>query len=755
VNFRPLKRLPLLLAAAVIISTVFLRILNPDLLQRIEQATYDLRVRAAVRFSPPAATNFGFAFIDQESIEAVRGGRFGYKYGLYWPRQVYGRVVQELAEQGAKVVAFDVVFGELRPDHPLVQMADGSLVESDEYLALQMRHTSNVVLAVTPGLALPELFRTNALAVGDISTEKDSDGILRRVKAFRTYRRWHPAFLRVESDPEFGIDLRQARMEPGKIVLPRADHSEITVPLDSDGNFDLADFYGDKLPPGMPRKAQPFTTERVWHMGIVIAARELNLDLKLAAVDLKAGRITLRGPGGIERVLPVDPNGFFLIDWSLPPDDPRLFRRPIGQLLAENRDRLHGMPIEETNAWRGKVAIIGSAVAGGNDLTDRGATPLLADTLLVSKHWNVANSIIMGRFIRPFTLGEEICLIVLLGILSALLTWNLRALPSAAAIVGLVALFVGTCFAAYIQWRVWIPLVLPTGAALLVTWAVLTAWRVFFEQTERRRVRSVFSKIVSPNVVNELLGAEKLSLGGARREVSVFFADVRGFTEFTDVSHEQAVEHVQAAGLTGALAEALLDQRASEALETVNLYLGRVADLVKQHDGTLDKYIGDCVMAFWGAPTPNPRHALSSVRAAIDAQRAIDSLNALRAGENHRIDAENQRCVASGGAVKPLLPLLALGTGINTGIATVGLMGSDAHILNYTVFGREVNVASRLEGVSGRGRIIISASTHEHLRRDDPELAGTCIELPPVEVKGIREPVRIFEVPWRNTLASN
>ena len=92
---------------------------------------------------------------------------------------------------------------------------------------------------------------------------------------------------------------------------------------------------------------------------------------------------------------------------------------------------------------------------------------------------------------------------------------------------------------------------------------------------------------------------------------------------------------------------------------------------------------------------------------------------------------------------------LQLGTGINTGLVTVGLMGSDQHILNYTVFGREVNLASRLEGESGSGRIIISDTTYNHLLRHGPELAATCVELFPVKPKGFQNPVRIYEVPWQ------
>ena len=180
----------------------------------------------------------------------------------------------------------------------------------------------------------------------------------------------------------------------------------------------------------------------------------------------------------------------------------------------------------------------------------------------------------------------------------------------------------------------------------------------------------------------------------------------------------------------------------------MNLYLSAIADTIKKHQGTLDKYIGDCVMAFWGAPSPNPNHAEYCVRAAIDAQRAIHALNTDRFAENKRREEENKARSSTGQGMLPLLPLLKLGTGINTGKVTVGLMGSEDHILNYTVFGREVNLASRLEGVSGRDRIVISEATFQELLQTSPELAKTCVELPPVTVKGIRAELRIFKVPW-------
>jgi adenylate cyclase len=204
-------------------------------------------------------------------------------------------------------------------------------------------------------------------------------------------------------------------------------------------------------------------------------------------------------------------------------------------------------------------------------------------------------------------------------------------------------------------------------------------------------------------------------------------------------------------GLSAGAAEAFLDERARDVLTTVNLYLGKVADTIKQHNGTLDKYIGDCVMAFWGAPTASERQAVLCVQAAIEAQRAVRALNLSRTAVNQQRREENKTRAAVGLPPLPSLMLLALGTGINTGMATVGLMGSDIHLLNYTVFGREVNLASRLEGLSGRGRILISQSTHAELKAQAPDLAALCTELPPTTVKGFREPVRIYEVRWADT----
>jgi adenylate cyclase len=534
------------------------------------------------------------------------------------------------------------------------------------------------------------------------------------------------------------------------------DLPPIVIPL-TNGLFDMRDFVGDKIPVGMKRFAKPYTDERVWNMGIVLAAQELKLDLEHADVDLEHGRITLRGPGGVTRIIPVDKDGFFYINWTMTMEDRNLQVEPFEGLLAQYQRRVMNSTNwvvsllannwEDRADWKGKLVVVGSETVS-NDLTDRGTTPLSGNSILVSTHWNVANSILTGQFVRRSSLPADLALILAMGLLSLWLTSTFRSyVASGLVLLGGLA-YLAVAAGVYSHFRYWLPLVLPVAGGLLVLHVCLLAYLVFFEQKERYRLKSVFTKMVSPDVVNEVLKTENLPLSGARRNVTVLFADIRGFTEMTDVNLQRAADYVKEKNLSGAAAEAVFDMQSRETLATVNAYLKVIAETVLKHDGTVDKFIGDCVMAFWGAPIPNPKHALACVRAAIDVQRAVRRLNLERQEENRRLEAENAKLAAAGQPLLHLLPILSIGSGANTGVVTVGLMGSDERV-NYTVFGRDVNLASRLESYSGRGRIIISEATLAEIIQDDPTLALSCEGLPPVTLKGFRTALPVYEVPWR------
>ena len=460
-KLKPLKRGPVILGVAVLALICGLRLLRLDFFERLERMTYDLRAKTAVHFSAPVATNLAFVAIQDSSVVAVQRGLLGRPYGLFWPRWIYGRLVEELSAEGANAVAFDVLFEDLRPDHAPVQISDGSLVESDDYLALQMRLATNVILAATGDSPMPDLFATNALSLGDISAEKDPDGVLRAVQAIHTYRNWHPLFKQAAA--EFGLDLANATFAPDKIILPQTGTTNVVeVPVDAENNFTLADF--DKKLSG---KAKAFTDDRVWQMGIVLAAQALHLDLQNAEVDQPRGKIILRGANGIERTIPVDAGGYFFIDWRLTPNDPQLLGTPIENLLWQDKQRLSGQTNGLVDAFRNKLVVVGST-AQGNNLTDRGATPLEKDTFLVSQYWNVANSVITGQFIRRAPLPLELALIIFLGVLTVFLTWQLRAFSAAGGTLLLTAVYVAVAFFAFIQFHFWLPLVFPIVGAMLV-----------------------------------------------------------------------------------------------------------------------------------------------------------------------------------------------------------------------------------------------------------------------------------------------
>lgn len=652
------------------------------LFNRIEWMTYDWRMRLAFGQKAASATNLAAVLIDDENLTKVNEA-WGYHWP--WPRHVFGKALRELTAQQCRAVACDVFFLERHADfvETRVKSTDGRVSSSDQFFADQLRAAGNVLL----GSPLE--------AAGN---------------------RWR--------------------------LLPPAEPFRTNA-------ADLGYASTDRDPDGVLRRARPFRDDarygRVWHLGLRLAAAQLQLDLTNAVV--KADEIVLRGPAGIQRVIPLDEQGYFLIDWNLAWYDKRITNVAFDDLVDFDGFRQAG----ETNLesiLTDKLVVIGSIGAGSN-ISDIGASPVAKETYLVSKHWNVANSLLMNRFIRPPRWFEEIGLIVALGILAGVLTWQLRALAASVSVLALVGGYVWLSVWAFQAHRLWLPLALPVGGALLMTHVCLVTWRVVCEQQERRRVHSIFSRVVSPEVVEELLVQQKLSLGGSLREMTVLFADIRGFTKFTDESQRRIQEEVRVQQLRGGRAEAALEENARETLTIVNQYLAVIADCVKHHRGTIDKYIGDCAMAFWGAPVKSDRHATAAVKAAIDAQCAIAELNARRAKENETAERDNVTRKAAGLPLVRTQPVLTLGTGINTGLMTVGLMGSDQHGLNYTVFGREVNLASRLEGVSGSGRIVISTSTYEALCRDAPDLAKMCVQLPPVTVKGISETVTAYEVPWR------
>ena len=742
-----LKSPTLLIAAPVIFGVCVLEVARVAAIHRLELMTFDWRARLAHGFQNTTtneAAKLGLVEISENTIYAVKNGHLGFDYGLYWPRDVYAAGLRELTLEGAKVVAFDALFAELRNDQGMVSLPDGSIACPDDIFAAQLERSSNVILAADSDV-MPQLkFRTNAWKVANISVDRDADGVLRRDRPCHDYRVWDPVILQAASQLTWNLPKTIDDQTGHKITFFSQLNGEASeFPTDHAGRIATTNFLS-KAPPGFPDKIVPYQKFRAWSMGILLAAYELKLDLDHPVFE--PGRVVLHGPHGLTRSIPVDEQGYYYIDWSLTQNDPQLRRGAFEMLLAALIERKKGRPVADY--WKDKLVVIGST-ATGNDLSDQGATPLESHTFLVNKHLNVARSVLDGRFIRETPLALNLALIILVGGFSAWITWAVeRAYSGTLLMLAFAALYVAVCAGFYVRFRIWAPIVVPVVCAGFVTHVSALVHRVRFEQSQKKMLKQLFSRVLSPDVVNDVLEKEAIRVSGQPREITIYFADVRGFTELTDVTQAKAAEYVKEHNLAGAEAEAYFDVQAQETLQTVSTYLGAIADIVKSHKGTLDKYIGDCVMAFWGAPLPNPHHALDAIRAAIAAQRALSDLNLERQKQNKQREEENARRERQGLPLLPLLPVLSMGTGINTGVAIVGFMGSETHLLNYTAFGREVNLASRLEGVSGHGRIIVGEATFAALQREDPKLAGTCLEWGLRKVKGFRDPVRIYEILW-------
>lgn len=245
-----------------------------------------------------------------------------------------------------------------------------------------------------------------------------------------------------------------------------------------------------------------------------------------------------------------------------------------------------------------------------------------------------------------------------------------------------------------------------------IAWIAATSVSFFYRylntDKEKKEIRAVFSKYVSKDILNEILkDVSMVKLGGEEKEVTIFFSDIRSFTN---------------------LSEGMSPSRLTNFL---NKYFTRMTNIVLERRGVVDKYIGDAIMAFWGAPIGNEEHALDAVLASLDMVESLSDLN-----EKNRKEGD---------------PDINIGIGMNTGVVTVGNIGSDAR-LDYTIMGDAVNLASRLEGQTKtyKVKIIISESTKNKLGTENIEKHKILIrEIDKITVKGRTKPVVIFEVVTR------
>jgi len=391
--------------------------------------------------------------------------------------------------------------------------------------------------------------------------------------------------------------------------------------------------------------------------------------------------------------VPTDLNGQFWVH----------FNKHDPQRYVSATDILHGRT--PADRLRGRLVLIGTSAVG---LLDVKTTPVEPTMPGVEIHAQILESVLTNSLLsRPnYAIGAELLAAIVFGLAIIIAAPLLPASIVVALGALLIAGLVGMSWYFFVAHNLLIDFTYPLMSCWLI-YLVLTFFNYFREQQQRQQIRSAFGYYLSPQLVEQLARSpEKLVLGGEERRMTVLFSDVRGFTAISEHYKDDP------AGLT----------------RLMNRFLTPMTNAIIERKGTIDKYIGDAIMAFWNAPVDDHEHEVNACDAALEMLTRTEALN----GELKR-EAE-----ADGGVYMPL----RVGIGLNTGPCVVGNMGSDFRF-NYSVLGDTVNVASRLESRTKDYRLalVIGSRTAEKAKQK-----FAIMEIDRIRVKGKKEPEAVFTV---------
>jgi adenylate cyclase len=639
-------------------------------LQRLDHLIYDARLRATM----PATLDERVVIVDIDEKSLAEVGRWP------WSRDRVARLVDTLFEQqGIALLGFDTVFAE--PDESsglrqLQQLAQGALAEQPGFAA--------ALQSLTPELdhdaRLARALQDRSVVLGYYFTS-DRDG--RRSGTL-------PEPVMQSSDLQGRTILATrwdgfgANIAPLAAAAPRAGFfNAITAP--------------DGVVRSLPLLAEH---DGRYYESLSLAMFRLLLGSPTVQPGFPASRLLPNNYQALESVRLVQGTTMLAI-----PVDERVsalipFRGPGGPqggsfTYVSASDVLAGRLAPDQ--LRNKIVLVGTTAPG---LLDLRVTPVGETYPGVETHANLIASLLDGELVsRPdYALGYELVVLVAAGLVLALVLPLLSAWRAVLLSLGVVAAVMGLNLWLYLGPG----LVLPLASALVMigfAFALNMSYGYFVESRTKRELAQLFGTYVPPVLVKEMVkDPASYSMQATTRELTVMFCDMRGFT---------------------ALSESMEPAQLQALLNTV---FSRLTQVIREHRGTIDKYMGDCVMAFWGAPVDMPDHAAQAVAAALDMARAVDELNREHAQQG--------------------LPAIGVGIGLNTGAMCVGDMGSDVR-RSYTVIGDAVNLASRLEGLCRVYGVDVIASDSTRAQ------AGGFVwqEIDRVRVKGKASSVTVY-TPW-------
>jgi len=649
---------------ALYIHTYLMEARSPlaNLVDSLELKTYDTRFRARGKVAP--SSQIVIVGIDQATLN--RAGSWPI------PRAQYARLLDNLAADGARVVGFDLNFP--KPDdksgRELVRRAredylkrtptarrDAAYLlqleemereaDADARFAEAIRKTGNVVLGY--------FFFTGREEVRFISeaAQEQADSYLQFAsftpRAAKDARGQEPPPLRETFQAEGYL------AETNLAAFTEAADFRVgffNVNADADGiirHASLVMKYGSGWKP-QPAEPSFYPSFDAQVLRAYFGVPEQETVLLYNAAGVEAVQL------GARRI-PANAQGRLLIHYQGGP-----FTYPQISLVDVVDGRF------PAGTFRDKIVLIGpTALAIGDFRPTPYAESYHAG---VEIHANILDTILSERYIHRSSREQLIDLgfILLFGVGLGLVLVGVRPVWTTPVAAAALAAFLLVAYAALVWFHSWLNVVIPSGV-LLSNFGLIVAARILLEERDKRRIHSAFQHYVPAGVLRELVkNPERLKLGGEERELTILFSDIRGFTT---------------------LAEKLSPL---ELTNFLNAYTDEMTDIVFHHWGTLDKYQGDAVMAFWGAPYEQDDHAVRACSAAVDMSRRLDELRVLWRAEGR--------------------PDINIGLGLSTGRVVVGNMGSRKRF-NYTVLGDAVNLASRLEGVNKQyaTRILVSEPT--------------------------------------------
>ena len=647
------------LSVVALMILVAFRIADPAPVEELRVRTFDtfqlLRPREAIQ-RPVVIVD-----IDEKSL-----GKIGQ---WPWPRTRMADLVNRLAQLGASVVAFDIVFSER--DRLSPHVAADSFRDLDDATRAKLRD-------------LPDSDQAMAEALRHVRAVLGESGLAAAVEQGEAPRS-QPAVAMLGGDPRpFLLSFPGLLRNIPDLDQAAAGRGLLTINPERDGIV-------RRIP--MIMQAQDLLLPSLTFEILRVAARSDTIAIRTDDAGVKSIALP-----GLE--IPTDRNGQLWVHFSH--HDAARFVSAV--------DVLEGSVAPAAIA--GKLVLVGTSAIG---LLDTKTTPIdpvmpgveihaqiLESTLSGSTLSNPAYATVIELLAAIFICGTIIWLVPVLGSLVILLSGALVALVLA-----------GASWYLYRHYQLLIDSTFPLVSSFTI-YLVLVFTNYVSEETQRRRIRSAFGQYLSPALVEQLARSpELLVLGGEQRTLTVMFLDVRGFTTISELYKDDPQ------GL----------------ISLMNRLFTPLTNAIINRKGTIDKYMGDAIMAFWNAPLDDPDHEVNACNAALDILDCIDKLN-----------QEREREAQDNGTL--FIPI-HVGIGLNTGSCVVGNVGSDLRF-DYSALGDSVNLASRLEGQSkSYGLPIILGSSTAHAAAD----SFAILELDYVKVKGKKEPELVFAIVGRQDFA--